>query len=125
MADVRYSEEHEWIRIEGDTGTIGITQYAQEQLGDVVFVDVPASGRKVAKGESVAVVESVKAASDIYAPVSGEVIESNAALADSPGDVNTEPMGKGWFFKIKMSDKGELAGLMDEAAYEAFVKSLG
>ncbi len=125
MADVKYSEEHEWIRIEGDTGTIGITQYAQEQLGDVVFVDVPAAGRKVAKGESVAVVESVKAASDIYAPVSGEVVESNAALAETPGDVNTEPMGKGWFFKIKMSDKGELAGLMDEAAYETFVKSLG
>ena len=125
MADVRYSEEHEWIRVEGDTGTIGITQYAQEQLGDVVFVDVPQADRKVAKGESVAVVESVKAASDIYAPVSGEVIESNAALADSPGDVNVEPMGKGWFFKIKISDKGELAGLMDEAAYEAFVKSLG
>ena len=125
MADVRYSEEHEWIRVEGDTGTIGITQYAQEQLGDVVFVDVPQAGRKVAKGESVAVVESVKAASDIYAPVSGEVIESNAALADSPGDVNVEPMGTGWFFKIKISDKGELAGLMDEAAYEAFVKSLG
>ena len=125
MAEVKYSEEHEWIRVEGDTGTIGITQYAQEQLGDVVFVDVPAAGRKVAKGESVAVVESVKAASDIYAPVSGEVIESNAALADTPGDVNAEPMGKGWFFKIRMSDKGELAGLMDEAAYEAFVKSLG
>ncbi|MSP76605.1 MAG: glycine cleavage system protein GcvH [Rhodospirillaceae bacterium] len=125
MADVKYSEEHEWIRVEGDTGTIGITQYAQEQLGDVVFVDVPAAGRKVAKGEAVAVVESVKAASDIYAPVTGEVIESNAALADTPGDVNAEPMGKGWFFKIKMSDKGELAGLMDEAAYEAFVKGLG
>ena len=125
MAEVKYSEEHEWIRVEGDTGTIGITQYAQEQLGDVVFVDVPAAGRKVAKGEAVAVVESVKAASDIYAPVSGEVIESNAALADTPGDVNAEPMGKGWFFKIKMSDKGELAGLMDEAAYETFVKSLG
>jgi len=125
MADVRYSEEHEWIRVEGDTGTSGITQYAQEQLGDVVFVDVPASGRKVAKGEAIAVVESVKAASDIYAPVSGEVVESNAALADTPGDVNSEPMGKGWFFRIKMSDKGELAGLMDEAAYEAFVKSLG
>ena len=124
MAEVKYSEEHEWIRVEGDTGTIGITHYAQEQLGDVVFVDVPAAGRKVAKGEAVAVVESVKAASDIYAPVSGEVIESNAALADTPGDVNAEPMGKGWFFKIKMSDKGELAGLMDEAAYEAFVKSL-
>ena len=124
MAEVKYSEEHEWIRVEGDTGTIGITQYAQERLGDVVFVDVPAAGRKVAKGEAVAVVESVKAASDIYAPVSGEVIESNAALADTPGDVNTEPMGKGWFFRIKISDKGELAGLMDEAAYEAFVKSL-
>ena len=125
MADVKYSEEHEWIRVEGDTGTIGITQYAQEQLGDVVFVDVPAAGRKVAKGEAVAVVESVKAASDIYAPVSGEVIESNAALADTPGDVNAEPMGKGWFFKIKISDKGELAGLMDEAPYAAFVKGLG
>ena len=125
MAEVKYSEEHEWICVEGDTGTIGITQYAQEQLGDVVFVDVPAAGRKVAKGEAVAVVESVKAASDIYAPVSGEVIESNAALADTPGDVNAEPMGKGWFFKIKISDKGELAGLMDEAAYAAFVKGLG
>jgi glycine cleavage system H protein len=125
MAEVKYSEEHEWIRVEGDTGTIGITQYAQEQLGDVVFVDVPAAGRKVAKGEAVAVVESVKAASDIYAPVSGEVIESNAALADTPGDVNAEPMGKGWFFKIRISDKGELAGLMDEAAYAAFVKGLG
>ena len=125
MADVRYSEEHEWIRVEGDTGTIGITHYAQEQLGDVVFVEVPAAGRKVAKGEAIAVVESVKAASDIYAPVSGEVVESNAALADKPGDVNTEPMGKGWFFKIKMSDKADLDGLMDEAAYEAFVKSLG
>ena len=125
MAEVKYSEEHEWIRVEGDTGTIGITQYAQEQLGDVVFVDVPASGRKVAKGESVAVVESVKAASDIYAPATGEIIEANAGLAETPGDVNTEPMGKGWFFKMKLADKGELAGLMDEAAYEAFVKSLG
>jgi glycine cleavage system H protein len=124
MADVKYSEEHEWIRVEGDTGTIGITQYAQEQLGDVVFVEVPAAGRKVAKGEAIAVVESVKAASDIYAPVSGEVVESNAALADSPGDVNTEPMGKGWFFKIKLSDKADLDGLMDEAAYAAFVKGL-
>ena len=125
MADVRYSEEHEWIRVEGDTGTIGITHYAQEQLGDVVFVEVPAAGRKVAKGEAVAVVESVKAASDIYAPVSGEVIEANAALADSPGDVNTEPMGKGWFFKIKLANKADLDGLMDEAAYAAFVKGLG
>ena len=125
MAEVKFSEEHEWISVDGEVGTVGITPYAQEQLGDVVFVDVPAAGRKIAKGESVAVVESVKAASDIYSPVSGEVVESNAALADTPGDVNTEPMGKGWFFKVKLSDKGELAGLMDEAAYDAFVKSLG
>src|SRR5260221_295534 len=105
---VKYSNEHEWIRVEGDVGTIGITNYAQEQLGDVVFVEVPAVGRKVAKGESVAVVESVKAASDIYAPVAGEVTEANAALADTPGDVNTEPMGKGWFFKLKLANPGEL-----------------
>ena len=90
-----------------------------------MFVEVPAVGRKVAKGESVAVVESVKAASDIYVPVTGEVVEANAALADSPGDVNAEPTGKGWFFKIRLSDKAELDGLMDEAAYDAFVKSLG
>jgi glycine cleavage system H protein len=122
---VKYSNEHEWIRVEGNVGTIGITNYAQEQLGDVVFVDVPAVGRKVSKGESVAVVESVKAASDIFAPVSGEIVEGNAALADSPGDVNAEPMGKGWFFKIKLSNKSELDGLMDEAAYNTFVKSLG
>ena len=122
---VKYTNEHEWIRVEGDVGTIGITNYAQEQLGDVVFVDVPQAGRKVAKGEACAVVESVKAASDIYSPASGEVVEANAALADTPGDVNAEPMGKGWFFKIKLSDKGELSGLMDEAAYNAFVKSLG
>lgn len=125
MADIKYTEEHEWIRVEGDVGTIGITAYAQEQLGDVVFVDLPQAGRTVAKGEACAVVESVKAASDIYAPVSGEVVEANAALADAPGDVNAEPMGKGWFFKVKLSDTGELAGLMDAAAYEAFVKSLG
>jgi glycine cleavage system H protein len=122
---VKYSNEHEWIRVEGDVGTIGITNYAQEQLGDVVFVEVPAVGRKVAKGESVAVVESVKAASDIFSPVSGEIVEGNAALANSPGDVNAEPMGKGWFFKIRLSDKSELDGLMDEAAYDTFVKSLG
>ena len=122
---VNYTNEHEWIRVDGDVGTIGITNYAQEQLGDVVFVDVPQVGRKVAKGESVAVVESVKAASDIYAPVSGEIVDGNKALADSPGDVNAEPMGKGWFFKIKLANKSELDGLMDEAAYDAFVKGLG
>jgi glycine cleavage system H protein len=125
MADVKYTDEHEWISIEGDVGTIGISAYAQEQLGDVVFVDVPQAGRKVAKGESVAVVESVKAASDIYAPASGEIIEANAGLAETPGDVNTEPMGKGWFFRMKLADKAELAGLMDQAAYDAFVKGLG
>ena len=125
MADVKYTNEHEWIRVDGDVGTIGITNYAQEQLGDVVFVDVPQVGRKVTKGESIAVVESVKAASDIFAPVSGEIVEANGALTDSPGDVNAEPMGKGWFFKIRLSNKSELDGLMDEAAYNAFVKSLG
>ena len=125
MASVKYTEEHEWVRLDGDVATIGITNYAQEQLGDVVFVEVPQVGRKVEKGESVAVVESVKAASDIFAPVSGEVVEANAALADSPGDVNAEPMGKGWFFKIRIADKAQLDGLMDEAAYDAFVKSLG
>jgi glycine cleavage system H protein len=122
---IRYSKEHEWIRVDGEVATVGITQYAQEQLGDVVFVEVPQAGRKVAKGEACAVVESVKAASDIYAPVSGEVVEANAALADSPGDVNAEPMGKGWFFKLRLTNRGELNGLMDEAGYAAYVKNLG
>src|SRR5215831_16491510 len=108
MPTVKFSNEHEWIRVEGDVGTIGITQYAQEQLGDVVFVELPQAGRKVAKGDACAVVESVKAASDIYAPASGEVIEANAALTDAPGDVNAQPMGKGWFFKLKLADKSEL-----------------
>jgi glycine cleavage system H protein len=122
---IRYSKEHEWIRVEGEVATVGITQYAQEQLGDVVFVEVPQAGRKVAKGEACAVVESVKAASDIYAPVSGEVVEANAALADSPGDVNAEPMGKGWFFKLRLTNRGELNSLLDEAGYAAYVKNLG
>jgi len=122
---IKYTNEHEWIRVDGDVGTIGITNYAQEQLGDVVFVDVPQVGRNVTKGESIAVVESVKAASDIFAPVSGEIVEANGALTDSPGDVNAEPMGKGWFFKIRLSNKSELVGLMDEAAYNTFVKGLG
>ncbi len=122
---VKYSNEHEWIRVEGDVGTVGISQYAQEQLGDVVFVDVPPAGRKIAKGESVAVVESVKAASDIYTPAGGEVIEGNAALADAPGDVNADPMGKGWIFKLKLGNPADLDGLMDQAAYDDFVKSLG
>jgi len=121
---VKYSNEHEWIRVEGDIGTVGVSQYAQEQLGDVVFVDVPQAGRKIAKGESVAVVESVKAASDIYTPASGEVTEGNAALGDAPGDINADPMGKGWIFKIKLGNPADLDGLMDQAAYDDFVKSL-
>ena len=122
---LKFSKEHEWVRVEGDIGTVGISDYAQQQLGDVVFVDVPQAGRKVAKGESVAVVESVKAASDIYSPVSGEVTEGNTALADAPGDINADPMGKGWIFKIKLASPADLDGLMDQAAYDAFVKSLG
>jgi len=124
MATVKYTDEHEWISVEGDVGTVGITDYAQEQLGDVVFVEVPEVGRTVTKGEAVAVVESVKAASDIYAPVSGEVVAANGALADAPGDVNLEPTGKGWFFRIKLANPAELDGLMDQAKYDAFVKSL-
>ena len=120
MADIKYTEEHEWIRVEGDVGTIGITAYAQEQLGDVVFVDLPQAGRTVAKGEACAVVESVKAASDVYAPASGEVVEANAALADAPGDVNAEPMGKGWFFKVKLANPAEVDALLAETAYNKF-----
>lgn len=119
-----YTEEHEWIEVDGDTATIGITDYAQEQLGDIVFVEVPAEGTSLAKGKEAAVVESVKAASDIYAPVSGTVTEGNSALEDDPALVNSEPETGGWFFKLAMSDPGELAGLMDEAAYKDFVAGL-
>lgn len=121
---LKFTQEHEWVRVESDIGTVGISDYAQQQLGDVVFVEVPEVGRAVEKGGEIAVVESVKAASDIYAPVSGEVVESNTALADSPGDVNADPMGKAWFFKLKLSNPGELDGLMDQAAYDAYVKGL-
>lgn len=123
MSTIRFSEDHEWIAIDGDIGTVGITDHAQEQLGDIVFVDVPETGRIVAKGDDCAVVESVKAASEIYAPVSGEIIEGNAALADAPETANNAPESAGWFFKIKISDLSELDGLMDEAAYKAFVAS--
>jgi glycine cleavage system H protein len=124
MATTRYTKDHEWVRLDGDVATIGITAYAAEQLGDVVFVEVPEVGRKVKKGESAAVVESVKAASDVYSPVSGEVIESNSALADTPGTVNEAPEAGGWFAKLKVTDKGEADGLMDDAAYQEFLKSL-
>lgn len=120
----RFSEEHEWISVESDVGTVGISDYAQSQLGDIVYVEVPEAGRKLAKGGDAAVVESVKAASDVYSPVTGEVVEGNAALADNPALVNSDPMGEGWFFKVRIADKGELDGLMDEAAYAEFVKGL-
>ena len=111
--------------MEGDTGTVGITAYAAEKLGDVVFVELPDVGKKVAKGGDMAVVESVKAASDVYAPVSGEVTEGNAALADAPETVNADPEGAGWFCKVKIADTGDLAKLMDKAAYDAFCESQG
>ena len=119
-----FTEDHEWISVEGDTGTVGITKYAAEQLGDVVFVEVPEAGASFGKGDDMAVVESVKAASDVYAPVAGEVTEGNGDLADAPETVNEDPEGKGWFCKLKLSDKGELEGLMDAAAYKAFCEGL-
>jgi glycine cleavage system H protein len=118
---VYFTKEHEWVRVDGDTGTVGITDYAQGQLGDIVFVEVPEAGRQVDKGGDAAVVESVKAASDIYAPVGGEVIEGNGALADEPSLVNTDPEGEGWFFKMRIADPSELEGLMDADAYQAFL----
>jgi glycine cleavage system H protein len=119
-----FTEEHEWIDVDGDTATIGISDYAQEQLGDIVFVEVPAAGTQLAKGKEAAVVESVKAASDVYSPVSGTVSEGNSALEDDPALVNTSPEGDGWFFKLSIADAGELDGLMDEAKYKEFVASL-
>jgi glycine cleavage system H protein len=122
MAIERFTKDHEWIRVDGGIGTVGITNHAQTQLGDVVFVDVPEPGRKTKQGEAVAVVESVKAASDIFSPVSGEVVEANADLAGQPALVNEDAEGKAWFFKLKIADTAELDTLMDRAAYAAFVK---
>jgi glycine cleavage system H protein len=124
MSQVLYTDEHEWIRIEGDVGTVGITDYAQEQLGDVVFVELPAVGRKVEKGKDMAVVESVKAASEVYAPVTGEIVEANDGLVGEPGTVNADATGSGWFVKIRIADKSQLEGLMDAAAYNKFVEGL-
>ena len=121
MSTTYYTEEHEWLAVEGDIGTCGITEFAQEQLGDIVYVELPEAGRDVAQNDEIAVVESVKAASELYAPVSGQVTESNDALADDPAKVNADAMGEGWFFKLKLSDPAELDGLMDEAAYAALV----
>jgi glycine cleavage system H protein len=119
-----FTKDHEWIAVEGDSATVGITDYAQAQLGDVVFVEVPPAGTEVAKGKEAAVVESVKAASDVYAPVSGTVTEANAGLEGDPSLVNTAPETDGWFFKLTLADAGELEGLMDETAYKAFVVGL-
>ena len=119
-----FTEDHEWVDVDGDIGIVGITEYAQSQLGDIVFVDVPEEGKELAKGVEAAVVESVKAASDVYSPVSGTVIDGNAALADTPGLVNEDPEGDGWFFKLTLSDADELNELMDEVAYQAFVSKL-
>jgi glycine cleavage system H protein len=119
-----FTEDHEWIEVDGDHATVGITEYAQEQLGDIVFAEVPSSGTILKKGGDAAVVESVKAASDVYAPVSGEVLDGNDALEGDPALINSDPEGEGWFFKLTLSDAGELDGLMDAAAYKAFVDSL-
>ncbi|MBV1688029.1 glycine cleavage system protein GcvH [Novosphingobium sp. G106] len=119
-----FSEEHEWIEVDGDVGTVGITDYAQGQLGDITFVELPGVGQAVAKGDSVSVVDSVKAASDVYSPVSGEVTDVNAALGDAPELVNSDAETGGWLFRVKLSDAGELGSLMDAAAYEKYVEGL-
>jgi glycine cleavage system H protein len=124
MALLRYTRDHEWIRIDVDEGTVGITDFAQKQLGDVVYVELPAIGSKAAKGTPVAVVESVKAASEVYAPVAGEVIAVNATLADDPARVNSAAEGDGWFFKIRIADPDELRELMDKSAYATYIAGL-
>jgi glycine cleavage system H protein len=119
-----FTKEHEWIRVDGDVATVGISDHAQEALGDIVFAEAPEAGRTLAKGQEAAVVESVKAASDVYSPVGGEVVEGNSAIADDPALINRDPEGEGWFFKLKLSDTSELDGLMTEADYREWVKTL-
>jgi glycine cleavage system H protein len=119
-----FTKEHEWIRVDGDVATVGISDHAQEALGDIVFAEAPEAGRVLSKGQEAAVVESVKAASDVYSPVGGEVIEGNSAIADDPALINRDPEGEGWFFKLKLSDASELDGLMDEPDYREWVKTL-
>jgi glycine cleavage system H protein len=125
MSEMRFTDQHEWVRVDGDVATVGITKYAAEQLGDVVYIELPEAGRKVGQGGEAAVVESVKAASEVYAPVGGEVTAANAALADDPAKVNADPEGEGWFFKIRLSNKDEFAKLMTAEQYADFVKGLG
>jgi len=124
MSDIRYTKDHEYVRLDGDVATVGITDHAQEQLGDIVFVELPQVGKSVEQGAEAAVVESVKAASEVYAPLSGEVVEVNGALEGEPAKVNADPLGDGWFMKLKIRDKGQFDALMDEAAYKAFVQTL-
>ena len=119
MAIIKFTQEHEWIRVEGDTGVVGITDFAQEELGDLVYVELPEVGKHFVQGKEAAVIESVKAAADLKAPVSGTITEVNSSLNEEQGKVNADPMGAGWFFKIKIADKKDLDGLMDEAAYKA------
>ena len=121
---MRYTKEHEWVRLDGDVATVGISKHAADALGDVVFVETPDAGKTVSQGDSFAVVESVKAASDVYAPVSGEVVEGNAALAGAPETVNADPEGEGWFARIKVSDASQLDALMDRAAYDQYLSTL-
>ncbi|HEY1614838.1 MAG TPA: glycine cleavage system protein GcvH [Rhizomicrobium sp.] len=124
MSETRYTDQHEWVRIDGDTATIGISKYAADQLGDVVYVELPEAGRKAVQGGDIAVVESVKAASEVYAPVSGEVTEANPALGGDPAKINADPEGEGWFFKLKLANTAELEKLMTEAQYAEFLKGL-
>ncbi|WP_269929903.1 glycine cleavage system protein GcvH [Aminobacter sp. HY435] len=121
MTKTYFTEDHEWIRVEGDIATVGITDYAQEQLGDLVFVDLPETGRKLAKGDVAVVVESVKAASDVYAPIDGDITEANATLSSDPALVNSAATGDGWLWKMKIANAGQLDGLMDEAGYKAHI----
>lgn len=122
---LKFTEDHEWVRVDGEIGTVGISDYAQEQLGDVVFVELPDIGKTIAKGDEAAVVESVKAASEVYAPVEGEVTQVNEALNDNPGLINSDAQGDGWFLKVKIADASQLDALMDEAAYKTYVEGLG
>lgn len=124
MAELRFTKDHEWVRLEGDVATVGITDFAQSQLGDVVFVELPDVGRQLAQGKDAAVVESVKAASEVYAPLDGEVVAVNDALTADPAQVNQDPMGGAWFFKLKLKDKAQLDGLLDQAAYDSYVEGL-
>lgn len=124
MAEIRYTKDHEYIRVDGDTAVVGISDFAQQQLGDIVFIELPEVGRALTQGAEAAVVESVKAASEVYAPVDGEVIEVNADLEGEPAAVNEDPLGRGWFLKMRIADPAQLGSLMDEAAYAEFLKSI-